>query len=197
MPFNNEQKKKAYKRLPPDIQDLVMDNETTELIQKLLQKTGLEEKFIDSADNEILYAMYCLQSLDDAIKNIAILNGKNTDSLSELKSILQTKIFSQYKIDIEEFIKINKNELSQTPPRTEKLLVETAITTEVAHNVPHQEPTTDNQQSTANAQLENSEKEIIEEKPKQEIDPVEAPAQKTPPSQHYPGGVDPYREPVE
>ena len=68
MIYTREQKQSAYKRLPPEIQDLTMDNEVMDLIANTLVEAGLNEEQAALADSEILYAMYCLQSLDDAIE---------------------------------------------------------------------------------------------------------------------------------
>lgn len=119
MNFTNQQSREAYKKLPPEIQDLIMDGETTELVENSLAELKLDKNITDSADSEILYAMYCLQSLDDAINNIAKLSGKNSSELSGLKSTLQENIFSKYKIDINDFIESNKSQSSaptQPPP---------------------------------------------------------------------------------
>ncbi len=69
---------------------------------------GLNDDQSNSADSEILYAMYCLQSLGDAINNIAKLIGKNATDLSVLRSTLEEKVFSKYSIDIKDFIEVNK-----------------------------------------------------------------------------------------
>jgi hypothetical protein len=93
MTFTREQKKEAYKKLSPEMQDFVMDNETTEIIGNFLTEAGLNEEQSNDADLEILLAMYGLQTLSDAINNIAKLCGKNAENFSELKSNLERNIF--------------------------------------------------------------------------------------------------------
>jgi hypothetical protein len=118
MTHTAEQKRAAYKKLPPQIQSLVMDNETTELIANALKEAGLNEDQADLADSEILHAMYCLQSLDGAIDNIARLSRKKVGELLSLKAIIQKEILSKYKIDIEEYIALNKKGLTDEKSKT-------------------------------------------------------------------------------
>jgi len=93
MTFTREQKKEAYKKLSPEVQDFVMSNETTELIENYLKEAGLSEEQSIDADSEILYAMYALQTLSDAINNISKLSSKNISDLSKLKTNLDNNIF--------------------------------------------------------------------------------------------------------
>ena len=93
MVFTKEQKKEAYKKLSPEVQDFVMSNETTELIENYLKEADLSEEQSTDADSEILYAMYGLQTLSGAIENIAKLSGKNINDLSKLKTDLDNNIF--------------------------------------------------------------------------------------------------------
>lgn len=92
MTFSRKQKIEAYKKLPPEVQDFVMSNETTELIENYLKETGLSEDQSISADSEILYAMYGLQTLSEAVENIAKLSGKNINDLVKLKKDLDNNI---------------------------------------------------------------------------------------------------------
>ncbi|MFZ2484610.1 MAG: hypothetical protein WAX80_01100 [Minisyncoccia bacterium] len=178
MTFAPQQIRESYKRLPPEIQDLIMSNETTELVAKSLREAGLNQDQENLADSEILYTMYCLQSLDEAISNITKLSGKDLNSLSKLKSVIQDNILSKYKIDIKEFIEANKLEpvatLSVPEIAPDNLpMVEKG---EVAHSVPHVEQTTHDSRQTTN-----------QEQPK-----VQTPL----PDYRYPDSKDPYREPL-
>ena len=95
MSFTKEQKKEAYKKLSPEVQSFITDNETTELIGNYLKNSGLIGEQSDSADTEILNSMFGLQTLQEAISNIAKLSGKNINELSKLKSDLENNIFSK------------------------------------------------------------------------------------------------------
>jgi hypothetical protein len=95
MTFTREQKKEAYKKLSPEVQDFIMDNETTEIIGSFLKESGLSDEQFDYADSEILYAMFGLQTLTVAIDNIAKLSNKNRDELSGLKENLENSIFDK------------------------------------------------------------------------------------------------------
>lgn len=99
MTFTKEQKKEAYVKLSPEVQSFIMDSETAELITNYLKETGLTPEQSNSADSEILYAMYGLQTLSEAIANIAKLNNKNINNLSKLKTNLENNIFSKIKTD--------------------------------------------------------------------------------------------------
>src|SRR3990167_6282992 len=177
MTFTREQKQSAYKKLPPETQNLIMSNETTELISATLKEAGLNEEQENLADSEILYAMFCLQSLDDAINNIAKLSNKNPDDLSKIRSAVQNNILNKYKIGIKDFINTNKNTKTPVPdtkapaiPPTNLPMVEKG---EVVHEVPHVE--TPNPSISLGAS--NQSKVSL-------------------PDYRYPGGQDPYREPT-
>ncbi len=119
-----QQIREAYKRLPAEIQSLVMDIETTDLIANKLKEVGLNEGLVNLADSEILYAMYMLQTLDTAIENIAKLSGRQTSEFSGLKSKLEEKIFSKYKD-----LKMEATPTQDTHPAT--------VPGETVHEVPH------------------------------------------------------------
>lgn len=95
MRFTGEQIRAAYKKLHPDIQDLVGSMVIGDLIMQLLVGTGLSEEQANDADTEILHAMYGLQTVSDAIDEIAQLSNKSPDDLSRLKSVLEEFVFSR------------------------------------------------------------------------------------------------------
>lgn len=99
MKFTKEQKNTAYKKLSPEVQDFIMSNETTELIASYLKDINLSEEQIDLADSEILYAMFGLQTISDAINNIAKLSNKNVNDISRLKANLENNIFRKIKME--------------------------------------------------------------------------------------------------
>lgn len=78
----------AFEKLPPEEQGLIMSSDTTEVVETALEEINLDKEAVDLADSEILYAMYCLQSLDDAINNIAKMSGKSAADLSDRKSVV-------------------------------------------------------------------------------------------------------------
>lgn len=116
MPYTRTQKKEAYKQLPPEVQDFIMDNETTEKIAGLLKKAGLSEEQSDLADSEILYTLFGLQSPDTAIQNIADVCKRDISSFSELRANLDAEIFSRVTKDLEGLWKNPK------PPRQESAI---------------------------------------------------------------------------
>jgi hypothetical protein len=95
MSFSREQKQEAYKKLTSEVQDFIMSSETTELIDNYLKEVTLSETQSNDADSEILFAMYGLQTLPEAIQNIAKLSNKNVSDLSKLQKNLEENIFSK------------------------------------------------------------------------------------------------------
>ena len=184
MIYTREQIQSAYKRLPPEIHDLIMDNETMDLIANALEEAGLNEEQAALADSEILDAMYCLQSLDDAINNIAKLSNKNPNDLSKIRLVIQDNILNKYKIDIKDFIETNKTSKISTPeiPPANLPMVEEG---EVAHEVPHVESTINPPPPKATEGQSNQQSTINQEQAKVSL-----------PDYRYEGGKDPYREPL-
>ena len=178
MTFTREQRQAAYNRLQPDIQDIITSSWAAELVSSTLKEAGLTEDQRDLADSEILYALFCLQSLDDAINNIAKLSNKNLNDLSKIKLAVQDNILNKYKIDIKEFIETNKSELiaSTSVPEIPPANLPMVEKGEVVHDVPHVELTTENQRPAVQEQLKK--------------DTVSLP------DYRYPDGKDPYREPL-
>lgn len=173
MKFTKEQRKTAYSKLPQEIQSFIIDNETTDLIAEYLQKIKLSEEQENSADSEVLYAMYGLQSLDQAITNIAELSGKQVSELGGLKSDLEENIFNKIKSlggsnlaansVVENKPKINQSNVGQS---FEQIILNQARAMQPARapeNLPGEKP--------------------VEERPK-----ISVP--------NYSGGSDPYREPI-
>lgn len=111
MTFTNTQIREAYKKLSPEVQNFIMDNETTDLITNHLGMAGLSEEQSTLADSEILYAMLGLQTLPDAISNIAKLSNKSLESLHRLKIDLENNIF--VKIPISTLTQSKKEEPEQ------------------------------------------------------------------------------------
>lgn len=190
MTFTLTQKKEAYQKLSPEVQDFVMSNETAEFITAALSEAGLSGKQADLADSEILYAMYGLQTLDTAMNKISKLSGKKIEELSEFKSKLQENIFSKYKeLGVVQEIAPAKEEPTVITQEAKTELSHTNLPMieegEVAHDVPHVEE-----------KVVSSKQQVVREEPMQKAVQTTPPAQKTPPSTHYPGGVDPYREPL-
>ncbi len=90
-----QQKRDAYKKLSDEVKNIILDNETTESIQNMLSNYSLNEDQSDSSDSQILYAMYGLQTLDDAITSISKITNKSISELSTLKMGLERSIFSK------------------------------------------------------------------------------------------------------
>ncbi len=95
MIYTKTQTREAYKKLSPEVQSFIMDNETTDLISNYINQSGLVGDQANLADSEILYAMYGLQTLAIAIENISKISGKSMSDLSKLKTNLENNIFSK------------------------------------------------------------------------------------------------------
>lgn len=163
MTFSREQIKKKYKELSLDTVDFIMSSETTDLISKYLNESGLSEDKTDSADSEILNAMLGLQTLSDAINNVAKENNREISSLSDLKEKLEDNIFTELnklknniKIDYNETKGADQKETKKefAPNSYEQILINQAkamrpvgISTEQqasSSQVPHNLPTEEN-----------------------------------------------------
>jgi hypothetical protein len=99
MTFTRIQKKEAYKKLSEEEQYFVMSTEVLDEIESFLAEAGLSEDQQVFADNEIFCTMIGLQTLPEAIANIAKNTNKNISELSNLRSELEETIFDEiYKI---------------------------------------------------------------------------------------------------
>lgn len=183
MKFTPKQKREAYKKLVPEAQDFVMSDETTEIISNILNEIGLSEDQSIDADGEIFSSILGLQTLSDAISNIAQMSGKSVDELSELKEKLGEEIFSK----IAEFESLSKETEPKEPENAnekpvlpqnkvgasfEQIILNQARAMqparpagEVPHNLPSEEAPS----------VQNEERKI----------------------HNYTAGNDPYREPIE
>ncbi len=207
MKFSKEQRKEAYQKLPEEIQDLIMSNETDELISNYLKQTGLDEDQSNEADSEIMYAMYGLQSLDDALGHITKLSGRSLDDLSNLKAQLQESIFSKY----------TEVKVAQQPSNTIHNDLPVIEEGEKVHTVPH-DTTLDTMPTPVKIKTNPAQpvpatpvsapivapttpeaslpKAPTNEKTRPHSDtPIKKNELKTP-DYRYPGGTDPYREPL-
>jgi hypothetical protein len=178
MKFTREQKKEAYQKLSPKIQDFVMDNETTELISSFFDEIGFSEEQSNDADLEILFTMYGMQTLSEAINSIANLSGKNAEQLAGLKVKLEDNIFKN--ID-----KLKNEPVISETQQVEEIEPKLETPTQPQNNVGNSfEQIILNQakamRPAAPANLPTAD---IEEKPKA--------------IHNYVPGADPYREPIE
>jgi hypothetical protein len=95
MTFTRKQKQEALSKLSREVSDFIMSNEVSDLIEAALREAGLSETQSDSADTEILCAMLELQTLDEAITNIAKLSSKVPENFFKLKIDLKNNIFDK------------------------------------------------------------------------------------------------------
>ena len=95
MKFTKDQKRIAYKKLSEQTQSFIGDSDTLDNISVFLEKNNINNEKADLADSEILYAMYGLQTLSEAIENIARISGKSVGELSNLKDNLQKDVFDK------------------------------------------------------------------------------------------------------
>jgi len=116
MSFTLQQRKDAYSKLSPEMQDFVMASETTEFISKILASYGLNEDESNTADSEILYALLKLQDLSSSIQNISSQTGRSVESLSGLKANLQKNIFDKIALGTTELWKITESVRSEPSP---------------------------------------------------------------------------------
>jgi hypothetical protein len=186
MKFTREQKKSAYQKLNVDTQDFIMSNETTELISSLLNEEKLSGDQSESADSEILSAMYGLQTLDQAIEEISKITNKQ--NLSKLKSDLRNKVFD-YIDELnslpQESVVVEEQTLKNTPEvKTEQTTLVPTVLVDKQNDLPMVvtgERPFDSAQGRPKTALSFEErKRLVPNIPDNKV--------------HYEGGVDPYRE---
>ncbi len=136
MTFTRTQRQEAYKKLSPEVQSFIMDNETTDLIENYLTQAGFSEDQSNLADSEILYAMYGLQTLSDAMKNIAKIVNKSVDDLFSLQTNLDAGIFR--KIEATKTTYVPKLNVKKVEEIGKKYLLEDEEITNLAQSVAKQ-----------------------------------------------------------
>jgi GTPase involved in cell partitioning and DNA repair len=151
MTFTRKQKQEALSKLSREVSDFIMSNEVSDLIEAALREAGLSETQSDSADTEILCAMLELQTLDEAITNIAKLSSKVPENFFKLKIDLKNNIFDKIdtykeigtqtvKRDVEEKRIIEKKKISDMHPNNYGWLekseyIETLLVKEVFYHI--------------------------------------------------------------
>ncbi|MFZ2523598.1 MAG: hypothetical protein WAW92_04405 [Minisyncoccia bacterium] len=95
MIFTKEQIREAYQKLDSSTVNFISDYEVIDEIDEILGQVGLSELVFDLANSQILYAVYNLQTLDEAISYIADISGKSADELTILHNNLQREIFDK------------------------------------------------------------------------------------------------------
>jgi hypothetical protein len=203
--FTKEQIKSAYKRLPDNLQEYITSPEIDGKIQKNIE-LFVNANNRDSADREIYYSLIALQTLETAINKIHNL-GDNEEALKKLKGVLAIEVFGEIKkqlnIDLDEFVALNANSPVPAEPivpnEDEREVVRaedhhpmvevgmTAHETQPGERAIYNAPISPNQTPAPKA-LQS----IIETKLKESETTRQLP--RTP---HYPGGLDPYREPLD
>lgn len=194
MPFSREQVKNAYLKLSPEVYDFVTSNDTTELISNYLTNSGIVMNTLDSADSEIFYATLGLQTLSDAISNIAQMSGKSVDELSGLKEKLDEEIFSK----IAEFESLSKETEPKEPENANEkpVLPQNKVGESFEQIILNQaramQPARPANETGRSMNYESGI--MVENK----NIPENLPTENKPHDTHnYPKGEDPYREPLE
>jgi hypothetical protein len=174
MVFTREQKKEAYKKLSPEVQDFVMSEETTGMIDGILGEVGLSEEQSIDADGDIFSSLLGLQTLSEAISNIAELSGKSVNELSELKEKLEEEIF----IKITELENSEQKTKKEMPQNTNGVgeSFEQIILNQARAMQPARQPGEAPQNLPTNSNANEDTKEVIH---------------------NYIKNEDPYREPIE
>lgn len=95
MIYTLSQKREAYNKLTEETRKFIMDEETTNLIDRFLNEVGLNEEMSALANTEVINAAVGLISLEMAIVNIAKISEKNTNDLSVLRTNLENNIFNK------------------------------------------------------------------------------------------------------
>lgn len=191
MSYTRTQKKEAYSQLPPEVQNFIMDNETTDTISDLLKKAGVYEEQSDLADSEILNTLFGLQSPKTAVSNIAKICNKEISQLSGLEEDLNREVFSKVEKDLKgmwvnEKPPLPKEKVGQTNTlgsSFEETILNQARGMMPAREVGSSQPLVGRNQVPENLPTENNREQ--EDTEKYQI-----------PNRNY-SGNDPYREPLE
>ncbi len=192
MSYTNAQLKEAGQNLSPEAKDFATSSEVIEMISTHLKNAGLSKGQAEDADSEILYALLGLQTLDDSMKNTASVVKKPVEELNPLKAKLRTDIFDKLTEIERAHPKKDAGEkkpvvqatslIPEIPPK----ILPAIEPGEMAHEV-ERLPTTDNPQPTTEVKAPTT----------YNLQPTVNSEPTSTPKHAYPGGVDPYREPIE
>src|SRR3989344_2656117 len=102
----------ALSKLPQEARDLALSSSALEIVSRSLKNLGLTESEQIEADGEIFYSLVCLQTLDDALNNIAKLRNRDPKNLNDLKTTVKEKILDQYNLDVDGLARQNTKEIT-------------------------------------------------------------------------------------
>lgn len=222
MAFTLTQTKEAYKKLSEEVQSFVLSSDNTEVISKAMASAGITGKGAIGADSEVLYAMYGLQSLSQAIENISKITNKSLADLTSFKDELKTHIFDKLEAlpisNPQTIPTVPAGDTLQTIPEPAPVKTETWAPSVVVENPDAGKPVTADTPleptakdrlvgSLENPTASSSPVNLIPPTPKEEgpleLLPPKAEPQapnieppRKPVNQAYANGVDPYREPL-
>lgn len=187
MIFTKEQKKSAYHKLPPEVQNFVLSNEVIESIENISQKNGLSAEQSDLLDSAVYEKLLGLKTKEELSSELITLLKSTPDKISEIIKDLESNIFSELqKIESSVNYKPNNN---VAPAKKEIDFVEDAKgnSDNIAPSVIISSATRGSQQSEPQAAPQTT----LEQKIENQSNPSLSAMVK----KHYPG-QDPYREPI-
>jgi hypothetical protein len=172
-----------FKELPDNFQKAITNSSWETSIKKIGNDNNLNPEKNEALEIETRLVLYGIEETEDYVSNIIQEMSLNEPMAIKIADAVSKNIFQpimQKARDIENSTKIGTNESEKKAiiPETVSSGLPMIEEGEVAHDVPHVEPATD----TISISLQ----EIKPEKPEP------APA----PKYNYPGGADPYREPL-
>lgn len=188
MIFTKEQKKSAYRKLQPEVQNFVLSNEVIESIENVSKKNQLSADQEDLLDSAVYEKLLGLKTNEELSSELITLLQAAPDKIAEIMKDLESNIFSELK-KIESSVNSSPNS-NEEPTKKEVTLVEDAkgnsdniipstIVSSTTKESRQFEPQTATPQTTLEQKIAN-----------QSNPELSAMVKK-----HYPG-QDPYREPI-
>lgn len=182
--MNEEEKliENQFKTLPPNLQKAINTVPWKAVVQEIGKANALDTEQITSLEQETMLILYAFEKPDDFIINITREIGINDEKAGLIAEDIANKIFAVIQKKSEETESQPAPEPTKVPeiPPTNLPMVEKE---EVVHDVPHVEQPIATPPPTPTAAKPESE---IKSDSKITI----------PENPHYPGGKDPYREPL-
>ncbi|MCR4279205.1 MAG: hypothetical protein NUV78_00510 [Candidatus Zambryskibacteria bacterium] len=194
MNYSKEIIKKIYRNLPVELSQIVATQETSVINDEIAKKFSLTKEQRQEMGDEITTRLIGITpdeqftiNIETRLKVTREIAQKIVDEIgNRILSKISKQILSKQGKVAQEMLK------SETTPKSVSLEIHpnnlpVIEPGEVAHDVPHVEEDTP---------VVGSRQQVVGEESKKEPTQAMPPAQKTPLTPHYPGGLDPYREPL-
>lgn len=184
--MNNEQLiQEQFEKLPKSLRTAIESIDWKSIVKGILSSYNLSADQAESVERETMLVIYGFENpltyIDALVREV------------NLPENLAEKIANQIAKEVFDVISVKSDEIEKfSPTQTPALVPEVGPEIhpmieegEVAHEVPHQEQTTDHRPPTT----------VPTAQPVESVEPIRTPETQVSKT-HYPGGIDPYREPL-